>query len=94
MNTQDTHINFCQNLRHLRRVHRLTQKEMAQDLGISVSKIRRIESEDPSVRINSSLICQVCDRFGYTADAILYENWPQLLHKKSLLPGEGGSPKG
>ena len=49
---------------------------MAKDLGISVSKIRRIESEDPSVRINSSLICQVCDRFGYTADAILYENWP------------------
>ena len=94
MDAKEIHHNFCQNLRHLRKVHNLTQKEMAGILGISVSTLGRMESMDEKVRINCRILCRVCDHFGYSTDEILRQNWPRMLLKKSLPLGEGGSPKG
>jgi len=41
MNTEQSVINFCQNLRHLRKVYKMNQKEMAQILKVSVQKLRK-----------------------------------------------------
>ena len=72
-------VNFCWNIRHLRRVHKLTQREMADILGISVGKLGKIERMEPGVKIHCGILCRACDYFGYTADELLYENWKLSL---------------
>ena len=69
----DVHRHLCKNLRHLRKVYNLTQKEMAQILGISVGKLGRIERCEPGVKITADLLCRACDRFDRSADELLFE---------------------
>lgn len=78
----DWRINFGQNLRHLRQVHGLTQKEMAEILGISVSTCGKIERCDSTVRIHSGRVHRVCDYFDISADDILRQNWPEMMKEK------------
>lgn len=73
--------NFCQNIRHLRQVHNLTQRQMAQLLGISVNTLGRMERCEAAVRIHSGILCRVCDCFDVSSDALLRENWPEMLKK-------------
>lgn len=75
-------INFGQNLRHLRQVYGLTQREMAEILGVSVSTYGKIERCDPSVRTKSGHICRLCDHFQISPDEILEENWPEMLSSR------------
>lgn len=72
----DYNTNFSHNIRDLRQIHKLTQVQMAEILGISISTLRRIE-ENAATRINSGMLCRVCDRFGLSVDAILLEKWPK-----------------
>lgn len=65
--------NFCHNIRYLRQKHHLTQKEMAQAMGISVKTLRKIENCDPSARINAAILCRLCDHFCLSIDGVLRE---------------------
>ena len=82
MKNEEIHKNFCQNIRHLRKVYLMKQKEMAPILGISVGKLSRIENCDPAARIDCGMICQVCSHFDLSADEILFENWPEILQSR------------
>ena len=62
---------FRHNICYARRHFALTQKEMAQILGISVSKLRRIESGDPSVRLHDKMLCAFCNYFKLSADSVI-----------------------
>ena len=73
--------NFCQNLRHLRKVHNMTQKEMAQIIGISANTLGRLERCEERVRLNSVILCRVCDHFQLSVDEMLYENWTEMLER-------------
>ena len=85
MDSKDNIKNFCQNLRHMRKVYKLNQKEMAEILGISVEKLRRIEKCDPNVRIYAVHLCRACDYFQKSCDEMLFENWPEMLAEKYSL---------
>ena len=82
MNYDEVHLNLCQNIRHLRKVHLLTQREMAQIIGISVGMLRKIECGCPTARISCAALYQVCKHFHVSSDAILFENWPQILEER------------
>lgn len=79
MTYEELHLNFCQNIRHLRKVHLLAQREMAQIIGVSVGTLGRIEHYDPSVRIHCHMLDRICNYFHISADSLLFENWPQIL---------------
>lgn len=66
--------NICKNIRCLRKHYNLTQKEMADILGVSVSSIRRIEKGVLPRCVNSCSIHRLCDHFGISADYILRED--------------------
>ena len=74
----DWRILFGKNLRYLRKVHGLTQVEMAQIVAVSVSSYRKMEHSDPRVRIHSGRVHRICDHFGVSGDAMLR----QLLEEK------------
>lgn len=80
---EEWRINFGQNLRHLRQVHGLTQKQMAEILCTSVSTCGKMERCDPTVRIHSGRIHRLCHHFGITAEEMLFQNWPDLLKQHS-----------
>ena len=73
--------NFSQNIRHLRQVYTLTQREMAQILGISAGTLGRIE-RGGTVRIHSGMLYRICDHFRLSVDAILCENWSEILSNR------------
>lgn len=62
---------FRYNICFARKKYNLTQKQMAQILGIGVDKLRRIEKNDPSVRLNDRMVIRFCDYFGVKADFAL-----------------------
>lgn len=61
---------FCRNVIILKRINKLTQKEMAQILEVSVATIRRMEKGEVP-RVHCRMLCRVCDRFGVSADLML-----------------------
>ena len=69
--------NFCQNVRYMQSKYNLTQKEMAQILGVSISTLRKMEMEENKVRLNSDMLHRICDCFDLSADVFLNE---QLEH--------------
>lgn len=62
---------FCQTVRRLRREHHLTQKEMAQIIGIGLTSLRKIESGIYPVRLNVYHLCRIAEYFSLTANEIL-----------------------
>ena len=80
---EEWRTNLCGNLHHLRQVHGLTQAQMAQILGISVSTYGRLERYDPRVRLHCGHICRVCDHFQISTDAVMYQNWRRMLEERS-----------
>lgn len=71
MEDEVVHMNFCRNLRHLRRVYHLTQAEMARCLEISVGKLRKIEKLDQCVKLDCYLLWRVSALFHVSADDLL-----------------------
>lgn len=62
---------FTQNIRYLRRKHQLTQDGMAKIMGISASTLRRLENNDPHVKIHCVMLTRTCDHFDISADVML-----------------------
>ena len=62
---------FRANICYLRRRDGLSQKEMAQILGISIGTYRKIEQNEPSVRLYDKMIVRVARHFHYTADELV-----------------------
>ena len=67
----DWRITFGENLKHLRRVHGLTQVEMAKVICVCVHTYRKMERGCPTVRIGSGRIRRICDYFDITSDEML-----------------------
>lgn len=65
-------LNFCRNVCYLRRKNSLTQKEMAEILGVSVSSLRKMEKGDVLPKIHCRMLLRVCERFDLPADRLLY----------------------
>ncbi len=65
--------NFCFNVHHLRIYHNLTQKQMADIIGISVGTLRKLEASSLQVRINCNMLYRICEHFQISADVILFE---------------------
>ena len=82
MNSEIYVRNFCQNLRHLRKVYRMNQRKMAKILGISVNTLSKMENCVPGVRIHASHVFRVCDHFQKSTDEMLFENWQEILAGK------------
>ena len=81
MKYEEVYRNLSHNIRHLRKVHGLTQQEMAQIMGISAATLGRIERQEPGVRLYAAPLCRLCDHFHYRVDEIMYENWPDMLKR-------------
>lgn len=56
--------NLLRNLNHLRRQHHLTQKQMAQTLGISITTWRKMEQGIMPPRLSSLVVYRAADAFG------------------------------
>ena len=67
----DWRINFGENLKYLRRVHGLTQVEMAKVVCVCVHTYRKMEHGDPSVRIQAGKVRRIGDYFEISLDEIL-----------------------
>ena len=77
---------FRENICYARKHFRMTRKEMAQVLGISVSKLRRIEQGDTNVRFHNLMLCRFCDHFNISADCVIRV---RLEDEKGCHCGEG-----
>lgn len=55
---------FCQNIRYLRKTHRLTQKRMAEICGVSVSTLRKLEDNILPPKISVRTIFNISNHFG------------------------------
>ncbi len=65
---------FCSNVRYLHKAYHMSAMEMAQVLGVSVPKLRRIEKGDINVRINCDMLWRLCDYFHLSADTMIRVN--------------------
>ncbi len=55
--------NFCMNVRSLRLLHKLSQKEMAQALGIGVKSLQKIEAGEIPPRLGADVLFAIHNRF-------------------------------
>lgn len=62
---------FSDNIYYLRKLHNLTQREMARILGVSVGTLSRLEKGDDTVRVYGRIVLRICERFGVTAEELL-----------------------
>lgn len=77
MNMEEQMRLIGRNICYIRREKELTQRQMACILGVSVATLRKIERGEPTVRINSRLVCRICDTFELSADAFLRTDMAQ-----------------
>lgn len=62
---------FCKNVRYLRIKNGLTQKRMAQIMGIGVSCLRLLESGSIPPRMSCEILYQLYDTFLISTDLLL-----------------------
>lgn len=62
---------FCENIRYLRKIYGLSQKEMARRLNISVYMLRLIENGMLSPRLSYKVLYTIEDVFGLSPSAVL-----------------------
>lgn len=62
---------FRKNICYLRKVNKMTQKDMAQVMGICVQTFRKIEKGDPNVRANDIMIRRMCRYFSVSVDKLV-----------------------
>lgn len=80
--------NFSDKIRLLRQSQRLTQKELAQHIGVAQPYIAEIESgkKKPSTHVLEKL----CDALGCSADFLLGIDVPKNAHKLQETPALRG----
>ena len=66
-NTKEIAI-FCENIRRLRAMHGLSQKEMAKRLGIGVHSLSLLENGILPKRLGCDVIYLLYQQFGMTPD--------------------------
>ena len=60
------------NIRDLCRQKRLSVREMAEIMGISEARLRRVEALEPNARLmNADHLFRLCAHFGLSADGML-----------------------
>lgn len=62
---------FCENIRYLRKIYGLSQKEMARRLKISVYMLRLIEKGKLSPHLSYKVLYTIEDVFGLSPSAVL-----------------------
>ena len=62
---------FCRNIRYLRKKHKLTQKEMAEKLCISVGYVRMLEQGKVPARMQATVLLDTRASFGISPDDLL-----------------------
>ncbi len=55
---------MCENIKRIRTAHGLSEKDMAEVLGISVYVLTKLEAGDISLRLKADAIIRLCRRFG------------------------------
>ena len=71
MDVEEATRNFCRCLGYLRQKHGLTQRQMAQILGVSPGRLRRMEREDMSCRYTLTHLQRLCGYFQISGDDVL-----------------------
>lgn len=71
MHTAEMIENLCWNILCLRIIHRLSKKEMASRLGISVSSLRKLEVGGPLPRVSFEVLYRITSTFGISAETLL-----------------------
>lgn len=77
MRRENSEDYLCQNICYIRKVRKMTQKEMADILGVGVSTLRKIERRAPNVRITGSILCRICNAFEISADVLIWTDLTQ-----------------
>lgn len=77
---------FC-NICYLRKQHNLSQKQMAQILGVCVGSVCRIEKGDYSIKLNARHICRLCDYFSISVDALFYVEFDKKIPPLNISGG-------
>lgn len=71
MEITDVYQRMSENIRYLRRKNKMTQATLANQLGIGIGSLRRLENGDIPDRFRCRCICQVCSIFHISADIFL-----------------------
>lgn len=69
-NSRELHI-FAQNIQYIRKLHNLTQKQMATLLGISVQSLRNIEQGPIPPRLHFGILLKVYQEFQISSSKII-----------------------
>ena len=73
MKNEKEMMNFCENIRALRKMHHLSEAEMAKRMGIGVKTLSRIENNDPPEHLSGSVLLHLCREFRTTAAALIFD---------------------
>lgn len=79
---KEIHI-FCKNIKRLRETERLTQKEMAERLGIGVSSLIKLEKGILPPRLTCEILFCIQRRFGIPPEKMFTENGVEKLSKNA-----------
>lgn len=63
MNDKTELLIFCENVKRLRKIHKLSKKEMAKKLGIEVKSLSLIESGTLPPRLSCKVLFRICYYF-------------------------------
>ena len=63
--------NFCKNMRNLRESNKLSKKEMAHKLKVSVTTISKIEKGTIPPRLSCNILFRIHDEFGIMPGILL-----------------------
>ena len=78
MVTKDDMRVFGENVRHLRMARRITQKELAEIMGIGVKSLRRIEQGDFPAKFDATHLYCLTEYFHVSVTALFTPvNWSE-----------------
>ena len=78
MEITDVSQHIAENIRYLRQKHKMTQAALANQLGIGIGSLRRLESGDILSRFRCRCICQIYNIFHISADTLLLHSIESL----------------
>lgn len=71
MNNDQELINFCRNVRRIRKEKGISQRRMAAIMGIGVESLRKIEAGIVPARLGIHAVYSVCAYFRISSDALV-----------------------
>ena len=104
MNLQKIGKNFSRNLKQLRTSRKVTQKQLAENIGVQASSICNYENEKENEKENSSLpslgnLIFISQYFGIDIDSLLFDSFEEFgseeidLNKSGMRCIDFGSPE-